>query len=161
VSELLHAPWQAQLATVTLFAALAVSAVTDLQRRRILNAVTFPALAICFGCFFWLGGLGLVFEALVGAVVCGAPFVVGFALRAVGAGDVKLMLVCGAVAGAAAGWPFAATVMLYVSIAGGAQALAWLVFARLSGRERPRRIPYGLAIAVGTLAAFAFGGALV
>jgi Flp pilus assembly protein protease CpaA len=60
----------------------------------------------------------------------------------------------------AAGWPFAATVMLYVSIAGGAQALLWLAFAKLSGKERPRRIPYGLAIAAGTLAAFTFGGAV-
>lgn len=159
MAELFRAPWQAQIALATLFISLSVSAVTDLRRHLILNAVTFPALAVVLGCFFWLGGWGLVVEALIGSAVCVLPLLIGYALKAMGAGDLKLMAVCGAVAGAAAGWPFAATVLLYVSVAGGVQALLWLLAAKLSRRERVRAIPYGVAIAAGTACAFLFGGA--
>jgi prepilin peptidase CpaA len=158
VGELSRAPWQAQIALATLFISLSVSAVTDLRRHLILNAVTFPALAVVLGCFFWLGGIGLVAEALIGSAVCVLPLSIGYALKQMGAGDLKLMAVCGAVAGAASGWPFAATVVVYVSIAGGIQALLWLAAAKLARRERARAIPYGLAIAAGTACAFLFGG---
>jgi prepilin peptidase CpaA len=158
VGELLRAPWPAQIALSTLFISLAVSVVTDLRRHLILNAVTFPALAVVLGCFFWLGGTGLVIEALIGSAVCVVPLLIGYAFKQMGAGDLKLMAVCGAVAGAASGWPFAATVVLYVSIAGGVQAVLWLLGARLLHREKPRAIPYAVAIAAGTGTAFLFGG---
>jgi prepilin peptidase CpaA len=161
VADLFRAPWQAQIALATLFISLAVSVVTDLRRRLILNAVTWPSLAVALACFFWLGGLGLVFESLVGIVVCVLPLLIGYAFKAIGAGDVKLMALCGAVSGAAAGWPFSATVLLYVSIAGGVQAVLWLLTAKLLGHERPRYIPYGVAIAAGTACAFLFGGAII
>jgi prepilin peptidase CpaA len=159
VTEFTTAPWQAQIALATLFISLSVSAVTDLRRRLILDAVTYPSLAVVLACFYWLGGWGLVIEALVGSAVCVLPLSIGYFLKQMGLGDLKLMAVCGAVAGAASGWPFAATVVLYVSIAGGAQALLWMLAARLRRREKVRAIPYGVAIAAGTAAAFLFGGA--
>ena len=73
-----------------------------------------------------------------------------------GLGDVKLM----ALAGAVAGWPSALAVLLYVSVAGGVQALLWLFVAWVRGAERPRSVPYGVAIAAGTIAAFFFGDRL-
>ena len=77
-----------------------------------------------------------------------------------GAGDVKLMALSGAVAGAAAGWPFALTVLLWVAVAGGVQSALWLAAARLRGAQGPRHVPYGVSIAAGTLAAFLASPAL-
>lgn len=161
MNELVHGPWQAQLAMGAMALSLAVSVVTDLRRRLILNAVTLPALAVILVALFLLGGWALLAEAGLGLAVCTVPLLVAFKLRAMGAGDVKLMMLPGAVSGAAAGWPFSITVLLYVSIAGGVQALAWLLAAKLRGSGRPRHVPYGLAIAAGTAAAFWFGDRVV
>jgi len=161
VADLLAAPLQAKIALVTLFLALAISVVTDLRRHLILNAVTVPALVIVLACMFWLGRLPLVVYAVLGALTCaGIPAVAALVrTELMGWGDVKLLAVCGAVAGAAAGWGFALMVFVYVSIAGGIEAALWILAARLRGRERPKYVPYGVAIAFGTIAAFLWGGA--
>lgn len=157
MDDFLLAPWQAKLALATLFLSLIISSVTDLRRRLILNAVTYPALLIVLGCFLWLGGLELVGHATLGILVCAGPMLLGLLLGAIGAGDVKLMAVSGAVSGAAAGWAFSLTVLIHVSLAGGLQAVAWILAARLRGQDRPRYVPYGLAIALGTFSAFLWG----
>ncbi|HUJ28864.1 MAG TPA: prepilin peptidase [Myxococcales bacterium] len=152
--ELAQAPLQAKVALVTLFVALAISVVTDLRRRLILNLVTLPALAIVGACFLWLGGFSLLLQSAIGALVCAGPLALAMWRGWMGAGDVKLIAVSGAVAGAAAGWPFALLVLLYVAIAGGIQGILWIAGARLRGLEKPKYVPYGLSIAAGTLAAF-------
>jgi len=161
VADLFAAPLQAKIALATLFLALAISVVTDLRRRLILNAVTMPALAVIAVCIVWLGGFTLLAEAALGVLVCAGPLALAMLKNAMGAGDVKLMALSGAVAGAAAGWPFALTILLYVSVAGGVQAVAWIVAAKVRGQDRPKYVPYGLSIAVGTIAAFLWGGALL
>lgn len=158
MEDLLAAPPQAKIALATLFLALSVSVVTDLRERRILNLVTLPALAIVAACFFSLGGAALLAEAAVGVLVCAGPFALMMLRRWMGAGDVKLMALAGAVAGAAAGWTFSLTVLLYVAVAGGAQAVLWMAVARARGQERPLHVPYGVSIAAGTAAAFLLGG---
>jgi len=160
LEDLLAAPLPAKLALVALAVALAVSVVTDLRSRLILNVVTFPALAVVGVCIFWLGGLSLLAEAGIGVLVCAGPFALMMLRGWMGAGDVKLMAVCGAVSGAAAGWPFSLAVLLYVAVAGGLQSTAWMIAAKLRGRVRPNYVPYGLSIAAGTLAAFLWGAAL-
>ena len=160
MDDLIAAPWQAKIALLALAAALLVSVVTDLRSRLILNAVTLPALGIVAVCVFWLGGLPLTFEAALGLLVCAGPFALMMLRDWMGAGDVKLMAVCGAVAGAAAGWPFALTVLLYVAVAGGVQSALWMLAAKLRGQERPKYVPYGVAIAAGTCVAFGWGTAL-
>jgi len=154
------APVPARIALAALAVALAVSVATDLRNRRILNAVTYPALAVVAGCVLWLGGLPLLLQAVLGALACAAPLAFAMWRGWMGAGDVKLMALAGLVAAAAAGWPLAVTVLLYVAIAGGAQALLWAAIARARGLERPRTIPYALAIAAGTIPAFVSGLAL-
>jgi prepilin peptidase CpaA len=149
------APVQAKIALAALIGALAVSVVTDLRQRRILNAVTYPALLLVVGCVLWLGGLPLLLESALGALVCVAPLAVAMWRGWMGAGDVKLMAVAGLVAGAAAGWPFSLTILVSVAVAGGLQALLWMGAARIRGRALPRTIPYALAIAAGTTWAFA------
>jgi prepilin peptidase CpaA len=162
VEELLTAPLQAKIALVTLFLALAISLVTDLRRRLILNAVTMPALAIVAVCFFWLGGFPLLADSALGLLVCAGPLALATMVNSKlwGWGDIKLIAVSGAVAGAAAGWGFAFTVLVYVSIVGGAQVLLWMLTAKLRGQDLPKYVPYGVSIAVGTAAAFFWSGAL-
>ena len=162
MADLFAAPLPAKIALVTLFLALAISVVTDLRRHLILNVVTVPALAIVLVCMVWLGGLPLLVYAAGGALACAGIPAMAALIKSelMGWGDVKLLAVCGAVAGSAAGWGFALMVFVYVSIAGGVEAAAWLVAAKLRGRERPKYVPYGLAIAAGTAAAFLWGGPL-
>jgi prepilin peptidase CpaA len=161
VEDLLAAPLQAKIALGTLFLALAVSVVTDLRQRLILNVVTLPALGIIAICVFWLGGLSLLADAALGVAVCAGPFALMMLRGWMGAGDVKLMALAGAVSGAAAGWPFSLTILLYVAVAGGLQSVLWMAAAKVRGQERPRYVPYGVSIAAGTTVAFLFGGALL
>ena len=55
------------------------------------------------GCVLWLGGFALLVEALAGALICAGPFLLAFWRKWMGGGDVKLMALCGLVAGGAAG----------------------------------------------------------
>jgi prepilin peptidase CpaA len=161
VDDFFAAPLPAKIALLTLFLSLLVSVVTDLRKRLILNVVTYPALLIVAGCFLWLGGWRLLLDSALGALVCAGPFALMMLRGWMGAGDVKLMAVAGAVSGAAAGWPFSLAVLLYVAVAGGVQSLLWMVAAKARGEARPKYVPYGVAIAAGTGWAFLFGGPLL
>ncbi|HEY6909449.1 MAG TPA: A24 family peptidase [Myxococcales bacterium] len=151
MDELSAAPLQGKIAIAVLLCALAVSVVTDLRRRRILNAVTYPAMLACAASVVWLGGLPLLARSGVGVLICAGPLAAASFRGWIGAGDVKLMAVVGIVSGAMAGWPFSLAILFWVVIAGGLQAALWLVAAKVRGRERPRAVPYGVAIAAGTL----------
>ena len=153
-------PWQWVLAVVVLALALAISVVTDLRKRLILNSVTYPALAVVLGCFAWLGGTALLLESLLGLAVCAVVPLLGTLRGWMGFGDVKLLALSGAVAGAWGGWPFSLLVLVYVSLAGGVQAVLWIAVAKLRGQERPKYVPYGVSIAFGTLAAFLWSDTL-
>jgi len=160
IEEWAAAPVEARIALLVLGAALAVSVVTDLRERRILNAVTYPALLITAACVLRLGGLPLLAQAALGALSCAAPLGVAMWRGWMGAGDVKLMALAGLTAGAASGWPFSLAVLVDVAIAGGLQALLWIAAAKVRGRPRPRAVPYALAIAAGVTWAFVSGTAL-
>jgi prepilin peptidase CpaA len=162
LEDLLSAPLQAKVALAVLAVALLVSVITDLRKRLILNAVTYPALVVVAGCFFWLGGLPLLLESALGVLVSAGPLALTATVNSkwMGWGDVKLMAVAGAVSGAAAGWPFSLAVLLYVAVAGGVQSAVWMLAAKLRGHERPKYVPYGIAIATGTTIAFIWGGSL-
>jgi len=161
LEDLLTAPAPAKVALAVLAAALVVSVATDLRLRRILNAVTYPAMLAVVACVVLLGGPGLLLRASAGALVCAGPLAFAMWRGWMGAGDVKLMAVAGLVAGAAAGWPFSLTLLADVAIAGGAQALLWSGAARLAGRAQPRHVPYGVAIAAGTAWAFVAGAPFI
>ncbi len=151
-------PWQLHVSLVALFLALAISVVTDLRSRLIYNVVTLPALAIVLVAFTWLGGAEALVDCLIGLAVCAIPLLLASLRGAVGMGDVKLMALAGAAAG---GLLPAFAVLVYVSLAGGAQALLWLAAAKLRGQDRPKYVPYGVAIAAGTVAAFFWAEKLV
>ena len=157
LNDLLHAPWTIRAALAAVAIALAISVVTDLRERRILNWVTIPALALVIGLTGAAGGWPLVRNGLLGMAICAFPLLVAALPGWVAMGDVKLI----AVSGAAAGYPAAALVLVLVTVAGGLQAALQLALARIRGTPRPSHVPYACSIAAGTVAAFFLGGRLV
>ena len=151
--------------------ALVASTATDVLWRRIPDLVTLPAIAIALGLRASFGGLGGLETGLVsGLVGLFATFAI-FALLAwrkkMGWGDAKLM----AAVGACLGYPLALAALVFVSLAGALQAVVTLIWhgavwetlaqagTKLAVRLRrlpkeavgaSRRIPYGVAIALGT-----------
>ena len=138
--------------------ALGISAVTDLRRKLILNVVTFPALGLILVLDLFSSEIrAQILSSLVGLAICGGLFLLAAIPGWMAGGDVKLM----AVVGAALGWPLCLYALLGVSLAGGVQAILWLVAARVAGKEKPKYVPYAVSIAAGTAAAFLLGEALV
>ncbi|HKQ18316.1 MAG TPA: A24 family peptidase [Candidatus Eisenbacteria bacterium] len=145
----------------------------DLRHRRIPNALTIPALVAALCVHGAVGaGQGLLLSAC-GAVVAGALVLPGYAFRSTGAGDVKLLMAVGAILT----FPLALKAGLAALIAGGliglgvsvrdgrfrdtirrTAALGRWLFGRAAGAPEPkpessnRHIPFGVAIAVATLA---------
>ena len=99
--------------------AIAASA-TDLRNRRIPNVLTFGAAAGAFGYHLATAGIGGLGWSAAGWLAGALIFIVPFALRGLGGGDVKLLAALGAWIGAGdVVW-----VALYAGVAGGVMALA-------------------------------------
>ena len=163
-----------------LFIALALAitaAVLDVQQHRIPNWLTYPGIVLGLvlrGLLFGWKGLG---SAVVGCLLAGGIMFVFYAVRAMGAGDVKLMAAIGSLVGPR----HAVVVLLATAICGGVMAIIYAVYRRRLGAtlrnvgsvlrfhawaglqahpelnlDNPTtlRMPYGLAIAAGTLYAF-------
>jgi len=156
--------------TIVLFVLIVVSGATDVLCGKIFNVVTLPALGAGFviNSFFGLRGIEM---SLLGAVLGFVPFYIVFRLGGMGGGDVKLM----AGVGALKGFPFIGWALFYTILVGGAMAMIKLIWeGRLwSGLRRTGqvllsiivpglrplapdpslagRVPFGLAIALGTL----------
>jgi prepilin peptidase CpaA len=153
--------------------AVAASA-SDLRRRRIPNVLTFGAAAGALGYHLAAGGMGGLVHSTLGWLVGALVFIMPFALRGIGGGDIKLLGALGAWLGPAdALW-----LALYTGVAGGVAALAvsavngclrhslrnirllvdhWQV-AGLSAAagitldtSTGPRLPYALSILIGTL----------
>jgi prepilin peptidase CpaA len=172
-------------ATYLLLAALLLAltaAVTDLKGRRIPNWLTYPGILLGFvfrgALLGWLGWKGGLATALAGCLLAGGIMFLFFMVRAMGAGDVKIMAAIGAFVGPRD----AVTVLLATAICGGVLAIAYALYRRRMistlknvgsvlrfhawagvqahpelNLDNPTalRMPYGLAIALGTLYAFA------
>lgn len=155
----------------------AAAAVLDVKQRRIPNWLTLPGILVGLVLRGILLGWKGVGSGLAGCLLAGGVFLLFYAVRAMGAGDVKLAGAVGALVG-----PGHATVMLLATaICGGMLAIAYAVLRRRVratlrnlvtvlrfhswaglhahpdlNLDNPvvLRVPYGLAIAAGTFYAF-------
>ena len=152
----------------------AAAAIVDVRERRIPNWLTYSGIILGLvlrGVLIGWKGLG---TALAGCTLAGGIFLLFYVVRAMGAGDVKLVAALGSLLG-----PSDAVVMLLATaICGGVMAIAYAIYRQrmratlfnvgaalqfhtVSGlRAHPElnldnpvalRMPYGLAIAAGTL----------
>lgn len=165
-----------------LLALLAASAYTDLSQGRLFNKVTIPALVAGLVLNYWMGGVWAgsllrpsFLASLAAACIGGGLFLWPYLKGGIAAGDVKLMAAVGAIGTLSHYYLIYA--LLYASFAGAFMALAVLVWkgrlvdglkrsltflferrrteSEAKEADRPKlMIPYGLAIAVGSLAAW-------
>jgi prepilin peptidase CpaA len=153
------------------------AAVVDVLQHRIPNWLTYSGILAGFALrslyFRWNGLAG----AVTGSLVAGGIMLVFYIVRAMGAGDVKLMAAIGSLVGPSQG----IRVLVATTIFGGVLGLAYAVYRRRAGitlknvgsvlrfhswgglhahpelnLDNPSalRMPYGLAIAAGTLYSF-------
>ena len=155
-------------------AVLTIACIADLRTRRIPNALTLTAAVIAVVFHAATGGWAAVASSIAGWLLGVALFFPMFALRGMGAGDVKLLAAVGAWLGPAQ----VAFVALATSIAGGVLALAvallhgylktaltnvrallthWRVMGvrplpevTLEGTQGPR-LAYAVPVAIGTM----------
>lgn len=150
------------------------AAIVDVRQHRIPNAITYPAigLGMVIRCSLY-GWRGLA-SAIAGAMVATGIMFLFYCVKAMGAGDVKLMAAIGSLVGLTE----LGTVLAATAIAGGVMATIYVCYRGRFGstlrsvasvvlfhsesglRPHPRvnlnnpaalRMPYGLAIAAGSL----------
>lgn len=141
---------------IPLCALLAASVWHDVRARRIPNAVVFPGMLLALALHALapatMGGMGIL-SALGGLAVGLAVLMPMYALRLMGAGDVKLLAMVGAFVGAGQ----VGAVALATLVAGGVLALcvaAWQgSLRRLLGNTRQMMLHSGFAAMAGVFAA--------
>jgi prepilin peptidase CpaA len=99
--------------------------VFDIKSRRIPNFITFPALFLGLLMHLLLGGWTQMLSAFAAGIICGAVFLVFYLAGGMGAGDVKLILAVGCIAG----MPHIGYLLALTAISGGAMAIG-LAMAR-------------------------------
>jgi prepilin peptidase CpaA len=155
-------------------ASAATGSVFDVRSRRIPNFITFPSLGVGLMLHLTLGGWMQLLNSAAAGLICGVVFVLFYLAGGMGAGDVKLMTAVGSIAGLShVGYLLALT-----AIAGGVMAVGLAVARgklqqtilnvgelathhRMQGLEphpdlnignaQTLRLPYGLAIAAGSI----------
>ena len=138
--------------------AASIALVTDLRQRRIPNWLTLSALLAGIFVNLWLRGVDGGLEALAGAAIGFCALIPFYAIRAVGAGDVKLLAAIGALVGPAGLIPVA----VYGGLVGGIMSiyllarhgrLTFTVQQAMTMRMLPAgsgiKAPYAVAIAGG------------
>lgn len=101
---------------------------TDLKNHKIYNKLTMPAILCGLVCNLMLGGLNGLLGSLLG-ILSGAMFAVLWLMGMLKAGDIKLYMAVGALAG----WRFCGYTMIFSVLIGGAAA-ALLMVIRKTGR---------------------------
>lgn len=134
----------------TLLVFLLIASGYDLWSRRIPNWLIVSAIVSRFAIPLVLAS-GLDFEQFaMGGLVGLLLFMIPYALGKMGAGDVKLMLVCGLYLGPI----LVIKVALYAMLAGGVLALLAFAYQKLKGGRHvglPVTVPYAIAISTGAL----------
>jgi prepilin peptidase CpaA len=108
---------------------LMISVITDLKSRKIYNKVIFPGLAAAFTIHFLTGGWVALGQAVIGCFIGFGVLLIPYLLGGMGAGDVKLLAVVGALKGAY----FVLAASVYMALIGAAIALAVLLCRKGTG----------------------------
>ena len=151
----------------------------DCKYRRLPNGLTFGLAVFAVLCRLYFGGMAGLLDGMLGGLVCGLFLFIPFLMRSAGGGDVKMMFATGLIVG----WRFAFVELLFVSIAGLVLGLVMLCFGLVLSRrlvhyvrvifdwrydrrkgaeelppksDEKGRVPFGIAIAVGTLGTLAY-----
>ena len=152
--------------------------VWDLRKGRIPNRITYSGMGAALALRALLGGWHGSVDGLIGGLLGGGIFLLFFLVRGMGAGDVKLMTAMGLFAGVRQ----CMVIMVVTALAGGVLAVAAMIYRRRGFQtlqnlgsllryhvmfglkphpeinlQNPEsiRMPYAVAIATGTLYAFA------
>lgn len=171
------------VSTVVLIVILLIAAVIDMRRHRLPNSLTVSAALVGLSLQYTLQGVNGLLDGLTGFVTGFVLFLPFYALRWMGAGDVKLM----AAVGIFLGWPLsllatglsmgagALTAFYLLAVRGGlydylcrygsmAKCLFFTgTFSYLPpkpGDASTQLFPFALAIFLGTLATLGWGGRL-
>lgn len=160
--------WLAAAQQIIFFALMTVCAYTDIAGNKVYNRATLPALAAGLAIWFIPFGPGRPFlYSLAAMALGGGIFFLFFLFKAVGGGDVKLM----AAVGALMGLHFAVNALVVIALVGAVMALAAMLWrgrlreglgnsakmllafrrSRPTDGQKPLTIPYGVAIAVGSI----------
>lgn len=114
--------WLDSLLVIILF----ICVITDVAKRKIYNVIIFPGLLVAFFVQFLLGGWGDLLTSVYG-FFCGlAILLIPYLMGGMGAGDVKLLALIGAVKGTT----FVFATAIYMALFGAVIALAILFFRR-------------------------------
>ena len=146
-----------QLALYLVYSTIfALILVTDIERRLILNAVTYPAILFAFVASFFTPGMTW-WSALAGGAIGFAFFFLAamagnalFGSGALGGGDVKLAAFVGLITG----FPLVIEAMVLTILIGAAVSLLLLI-TRVRSLHDP--IPYGPFLVAGAVATLAWG----
>jgi prepilin peptidase CpaA len=146
------------LLAVVAAAVAALAALLDVHQRRIPNWLTVSTFVVGIGLNAWQSGVTGALLALAGGLLGLAILLPFYAVRGLGAGDVKLLAALGAVVGP----QVVIGIALYGAVLGGVMSIVVLARRRRLGfavremvvlRQTPSRsgakAPYGLAIAGG------------
>lgn len=102
-----------------------VGSVFDVKSRRIPNFVTIPAFLFGLAMHLALGGWRQLLSSLAAGVICGLVFLVFYLAGGMGAGDVKLIMAVGCIAGL----PHVGYLLILTALSGGVMAVV-LALAR-------------------------------
>jgi prepilin peptidase CpaA len=111
---------QSELTYPATAAACAVlGSVFDVRSRRIPNFITMPAFLFGLALHLALGGWGQLFLSLAAGVICGLVFLLFYIAGGMGAGDVKLIMAVGCIAG----FSHIAYLLVLTALSGGVMAI--------------------------------------
>lgn len=155
---------------------LIVCVITDVKSRKIYNKVIYPALLLGFGFHFLSSGWEGLSHSFIGFLIGFALLLIPYMLGGMGAGDVKLLALIGALKGGA----FVFESFIYMALIGGVIALGIILFRGgvmkslfyslinfKNGMKGSRLLlsgslnttyPYGVAIAGGAVLCMITGG---
>lgn len=158
---------------------LGICMCTDLRSQKIYNAVLLPAFIFALGYYLLTAGVSGVLFSLKGGLVGLMLFLLPYLLGGIGAGDVKLLAIVGALKGTEfVFYSFILTsivggiIALLVLVAGGRLVKAlrglgmavklallthltvWRLPSLNDGNNQSQSFPYGVAIAVGSVISF-------